>query len=117
MNEELAIIVGEAAREARERLHLSQADVASRVGIALEVYARIERGRVLPSATTLRRLCRVLSVRADTLLGLEPTSPMAGAEEDSPRLRRLLGELRELDGEQLGAVTRMVRDALVLVRR
>jgi transcriptional regulator with XRE-family HTH domain len=127
MNEELAITVGAAARAARVRLGLTQADVAERVGIAMEVYSRMERGKVLPSVTTLRRLCQVLRIGADTLLGLEAVArvdaPVEEAPvttspgEDPPRLRRLMRALRALDAEQLRAVSQVVHGALGLLRR
>ncbi|WP_164019052.1 helix-turn-helix domain-containing protein [Pyxidicoccus trucidator] len=125
MNEELAITVGAAARAARVRLGLTQADVAERVGIAMEVYSRMERGKVLPSVTTLRRLCQVLRIGADTLLGLEvealdpPMEEGAAATpgEDPPRLRRLVRALRALDAVQLKAVAQVVHGALGLLRR
>ncbi|NOK33292.1 helix-turn-helix domain-containing protein [Corallococcus exercitus] len=125
MNEELAITVGTAAREARERQGLTQGDVASQVGIAMEVYSRMERGRVLPSSTTLRRLCMVLRIRADTLLGLDgPTPPeeartlaLADREEDPPTLRRLVRALRPLDEEALKAMGLIIQGALALRER
>ncbi|HZH12836.1 MAG TPA: helix-turn-helix transcriptional regulator [Archangium sp.] len=125
MNEELAITVGAAARGARVRLGLTQADVAERVGIAMEVYSRMERGKVLPSVTTLRRLCQVLRIGADTLLGLEAEvldAPLEEGvatppEEDPPRLRRLVRALRALDSAQLKAVSQVVHGALGLLRR
>lgn len=126
MNEELAITVGTAARAARVRLGLTQADVAERVGIAMEVYSRMERGKVLPSVTTLRRLCQVLRIGADTLLGLEvealdapseEPAPTVAPGEDPPRLRRLVRALRALDAEQLRAVAQVVHGALGLLRR
>jgi transcriptional regulator with XRE-family HTH domain len=127
MNEELAITVGAAARAARVRLGLTQADVAERVGIAMEVYSRMERGKVLPSVTTLRRLCQVLRIGADTLLGLEAEArveapveeaPVTTAPgEDPPRLRRLMRALRALDAEQLRSVSQVVHGALGLLRR
>ncbi|RKH62162.1 helix-turn-helix domain-containing protein [Corallococcus llansteffanensis] len=122
MNEELAITVGMAARAARERQGLTQGDVASQVGIAMEVYSRMERGRVLPSSTTLRRLSMVLRIRADTLLGLDgPVLPdeartvaLADREEDPPSLRRLVRVLRPLDETDLKAVGLVIQGALAL---
>ena len=122
MNEELAITVGMVARAARERQGLTQGDVASQVGIAMEVYSRMERGRVLPSSTTLRRLSMVLRIRADTLLGLDgPALPdeartvaLADREEDPPSLRRLVRVLRPLDEEDLRAVGLLIQGALAL---
>ncbi|QSQ21625.1 helix-turn-helix transcriptional regulator [Pyxidicoccus parkwayensis] len=126
MNEELAITVGTAARAARVGLGLTQADVAERVGIAMEVYSRMERGKVLPSVTTLRRLCQVLRIGADSLLGLEVAAlnpameelaPISAPGEDPPRLRRLVRALRALNAEQLRAVSQVVHGALGLLRR
>ncbi|MCK8499681.1 MULTISPECIES: helix-turn-helix transcriptional regulator [Myxococcus] len=123
MNEELAITVGAAAKAARARLGLTQADVAERVGIAMEVYSRMERGRVLPSVTTLRRLCLVLCMDANALLGLSEGAPVAvrgpvgPRVEDPPVLRRLLRSLRALEPEALRAVVQVVQGALALRRR
>ncbi|MCY1040980.1 helix-turn-helix transcriptional regulator [Corallococcus sp. bb12-1] len=125
MNEELAITVGMAARAARERQGLTQGDVASQVGIAMEVYSRMERGRVLPSSTTLRRLSMVLRIRADTLLGLDgPTPPqealtmaLADREEDPPSLRRLVRALRPLDEEELKALGLVIQGVLAFRAR
>ncbi|WP_167508780.1 MULTISPECIES: helix-turn-helix domain-containing protein [Corallococcus] len=114
VNEKLNTVFGAAARDARMRLGLTQADVAERVGIAMEVYSRMERGRMLPRAQNLRRLCDVLAVSADALLGvgpgLSPVSPRAPRhEEDSAELRRLMRTLRELDPQRLKAVSRVVK--------
>ncbi|NTX08877.1 helix-turn-helix transcriptional regulator [Myxococcus sp. CA051A] len=123
MNQELAITVGAAARAARARLGLTQADVAERVGIAMEVYSRMERGRVLPSVTTLRRLCLVLRMDANALLGLAeglPVAPgpsVATRSEDPPALRRLVRALRALGPDELRAVVQLVHGALGLLRR
>ncbi|MGZ3460668.1 MAG: helix-turn-helix domain-containing protein, partial [Archangium sp.] len=56
MDEELQRNLGEVARAARERLGLTQAQVAQRVGLAHGVYGRIERGDMMPSVPSLRRL-------------------------------------------------------------
>lgn len=125
MNEALAITIGAAARAARARLGLTQADVAERVGIAMEVYSRMERGKVMPSVTTLRKLCLTLNVGANTLLEMETPLGFPPREdasspapnEDPPRLRRLVRALRALDPEQLKAALQVVHGALGLLRR
>ncbi|WP_404367401.1 helix-turn-helix domain-containing protein [Corallococcus coralloides] len=114
VNEKLNTVFGAAARDARLRLGLTQADVAERVGIAMEVYSRMERGRMLPRAQTLRRLCDVLAVSSDTLLGVGPGTPPVPPRappgpEDSLELRRLVRTLRDLEPRQLKAVARVVR--------
>jgi transcriptional regulator with XRE-family HTH domain len=104
----LAANVGEIARQARLRAGLTQADVAERVGLATEVYGRLERGRMLPSVPSLRRLCIALRTPSDTFLGLNTgevatwVAESAPPEyEEVPELRRLMRTLRKLDGSQL----------------
>lgn len=104
----LAANVGEIARHARVRSGLTQADVAERVGLATEVYGRLERGRMLPSVPSLRRLCIALRTPSDTFLGLNTGEVATWAAESTPpeleevpELRRLMRTLRKLDASQL----------------
>lgn len=107
----LAAQVGATAKEARKKARLTQEDVAERIGISPEVYGRLERGVILPSVPTLWKVCRVLGVRADAMLGLErdeaparaTPAPDAGGN-NPPELRRLLRKLRTMDGAQLAAI-------------
>lgn len=94
------------ARRARVARGLTQADIAERVGIATEVYGRLERGKMLPSVATLQRLSVVLRVSADSLLGLDGPSLPAVREQHEPyraddRLRPLVRKLKQLNGSQL----------------
>jgi transcriptional regulator with XRE-family HTH domain len=57
MNEKLQRLLGDAARAARLRLGLTQAEVAKKVGLKSGVYGRVERGMMMPSVPTLRRIC------------------------------------------------------------
>jgi transcriptional regulator with XRE-family HTH domain len=54
----LAARIGDHCRFLRRLSGQTQADVAEQVELAREVYARIERGRALPSMPTLLRLAR-----------------------------------------------------------
>ncbi|MBJ6760198.1 helix-turn-helix transcriptional regulator [Myxococcaceae bacterium JPH2] len=111
MEQRLATIIGNAVRAARQRLELTQADVAERVGIATEVYGRLERGHMLPSVRTLRKLCLVLNASSDVLLGLSATTTVEGsapqlAEDppeyrERPEVRRLMRTVRKLDSPRL----------------
>jgi transcriptional regulator with XRE-family HTH domain len=111
----MTVLLGEVLREARLKAELTQADVAERVGVATEVYGRIERGNLTPSVPNLRKLCMVLRVDASAALGLDVREAAAWLQEsaalpeESPRLRRLLRTLRQLDDKQLNAVSYMVR--------
>jgi transcriptional regulator with XRE-family HTH domain len=105
---ELSIQIGKAAREARLKSKLTQADVAERVGLSAEVYGKLERGAMLPSAPTLIKLRTALGVSADYLMGLATDPHPEGLrvapatdEEMSPEARRLLRLMRTMDDEQL----------------
>jgi len=100
----LARHLGATARQARLQADMSQEDVAELVDLATEVYGRLERGKMLPSVPTLVRLCRALTVDANSLLGIISSSELpswfereAHVPSDSPQLRRLFRLARLLD--------------------
>jgi transcriptional regulator with XRE-family HTH domain len=118
MDKKLAITIGAAARAARARLELTQADVAERIDVATEVYGRLERGGMLPSVQTLLKLCNELNISADELLGLAAPSSSSRSHEapSSPperaEVRRLLRTVRQLSPSQvklLGLVANALR--------
>jgi transcriptional regulator with XRE-family HTH domain len=116
---QLAKHLGAVAREARHGLGLTQEDVAERLGVAAEVYARMERGQALPRVTNLRKLCFVLRVDAGALLGTAgggepvpppgPTFESATEASDSAPLRRLLRNARTLPDHALMLLCQMAR--------
>ncbi|WP_350099650.1 helix-turn-helix transcriptional regulator [Myxococcus sp. SDU36] len=111
----LAENVGEAARGARLLAGLTQADVAARVGIAAEVYGRMERGKMMPSVPTLFRLCLALRLSADVGLGLATAASVGAAlwEGDSrhrdqlPEMRKVLRTLRRMSRRQLNLMNQV----------
>lgn len=111
MDTNLAKTVGKAAREARARLGLTQAEVATLVELHPMVYSRLERGMMLPSALTLRRLSMALRVSSDELLGLARAGDEArrGALKEPPLLRRLVTLARGLSEKQLQALVSVAR--------
>ncbi|RKG91687.1 XRE family transcriptional regulator [Corallococcus praedator] len=111
MDEQLGKKVGKAAREARARLGLTQAEVAATVGMNSMVYSRVERGKMVPSATMLCKLSMALRVSSDELLGLARTETEARreAQKEPPALRRLVTLARELEEEKLDALVAMAR--------
>ena len=115
--EQLQQSLGEVARAARERLGLTQAQVARQAGIAANVYGRIERGGMMPAVPTLRKLARTLGISADALLALSPTDVAASVDAPapegslSPELLQLVCMLR---GWSPAKVKRLIRVLKVL---
>ncbi len=109
MEKPLASTLGAVARAARMRAGLTQEDVAERIGMASEVYGRMERGQMLPRVENLRRLCVVLNVPPHELLGLEapgedasfPWEELKAREDDTADMRRLLRRMRKLSPAQV----------------
>lgn len=60
--------VGAGLRRSRLRLDRTQASVADEIGITVEAYSRVERGRSLPSYPTLIQACAALQITPDQLL-------------------------------------------------
>jgi transcriptional regulator with XRE-family HTH domain len=103
----LAATIGTAARAARVGASLTQEDVAERVGLATEVYGRLERGGMLPSVPTLKKLCEVLRIPSDVLLGLTPAQENFWTKEAPSRpveqpaeIRRLVRTVKKLQPDE-----------------
>lgn len=95
--------IGAAAREARLHQGLTQEEVADRLGVAPEVYGRMERGTASPNILTLRKLCMVLNLSADRVLSTaNPEAPRTVPEAALPQtpesrhLQRMLQRARKL---------------------
>lgn len=61
-DEKFAKATGEKFRNAREKLELTQEDIAKKAGMNITNYARIERGEIVPSGSNLIKLSKVLKV-------------------------------------------------------
>lgn len=114
MDRELQRRLGALARTARERMGLTQAQVARQVGLAPAVYGRIERGDMMPSVPSLRRICLALDISADALLDLSAASVSAHVDavpsepQLSPVLRRILHRLRTWPEARLKALDKVL---------
>jgi len=100
--------IGAAAREGRLHLGLTQEDVADRLGIATEMYGRMERGTASPSIVTLRKLCVTLNLSADKVLGTTSHDATRTADEavlpqapESRHMRRMIRRARKLTPHSL----------------
>jgi transcriptional regulator with XRE-family HTH domain len=107
--------MAESLRTARQELGWTQAEVAADIGVATEVYGRMERGLLQPSVRTLRKLAIALRVPTDTLLGLRTTDgkrlPVAASPAHSldPGLRYLYRKLRGWAVRDIRALMRAVQ--------
>ncbi|HEX5749841.1 MAG TPA: helix-turn-helix transcriptional regulator [Archangium sp.] len=104
--------LGETARAARERRGLTQAQVAQQMGLAPNIYGRIERGGMMPAVPTLRKLALTLAISADTLLALSREEVTASVEDPAPQGNlspELLLLVRMLRGWSPAKVKRLIR--------
>lgn len=67
----------------RKQRNISQADIAERLGIKPAAVSKYETGRVPLSEDSIEKLCAMLQVSADELLGLSVVSDSSSAESSS----------------------------------
>lgn len=119
MDKALAQSIGNAAREARRSLQLTQEDAAERIGVSVEFYSRIERGAALPSLMTFVRMANVLNVSSDVMIGRSPsgdrqapavTSLLPSQREERPEVRRVIRRLRHASPGTLRFVALLLKE-------
>ncbi|RRN63457.1 helix-turn-helix domain-containing protein [Caulobacter sp. 602-1] len=91
--------VGAMVRHHRERAGLTQAELADRVGKALETIGRIERGQAAPSFDTLESFAKVLEVDARDFFGSGEFAAKARRSDPLPRVLDRLAGLSDEDIE------------------
>ena len=108
-------------RSARERLHLTQAELARRVGISRAAVAELEAGRIQqPRAAVFARLSSVLGIPAALLLaatgmGEAEAASLAGLESDElVVMAATMVRMAERDRRWLGERFSELRELLVL---
>lgn len=122
----LAAMFGSNLRAQRERIGLTQAEVAREVGLAVEAYGRLERGYALPRAQTLVAIAGLLETSTDALLGLANGKRSSlfddvGAAKGGyraaaqPELRRLITRLGKMEPAEIRLFARLA--ALVAAKR
>ena len=78
--------IGDQVRVLRQRQHISQAELARRIGMRPGPMNNIEQGRHVPSGRVLIRLADALGVSVDELLGRPPATPGLLREPSTPYL-------------------------------
>ena len=71
-------------REARVMRGLTQAQVASKIGVVANAYCSYENGKREPNFDKTRKIAKVLRVSADDLLEIESPKADASESENSP---------------------------------
>jgi len=87
---------------------MTQSEVAEILGMAPEVYGRIERGEFMPSVVTLVNVATVLRVTPDQLLGWSELQ----AKERPPEYERILSLLERADETSLRRAEAVLRALL-----
>jgi len=102
--------IGANLRAAREAKGWTQDLAAERLDIAIESYARIERGLSFPSYPTLMRIYSELGATPDILLGIGTTTVSETTATDKDQaISRISAGLRGLDGNLVAVVEELVR--------
>ena len=93
----LASNIGRAIAKQRIRSHLTQEEVAERLGIGNEAVSRIERGRVIPNIVRLLQLADIFNCEAAVLLG----EASVHLDDQTSRVKHLLAPLDTSDRQLL----------------
>lgn len=72
MNHDLMLSLGNRIKQARERIGITQEELADSIGVSRTTIARYELGEIEPKLRNLVALAERLSVSADYLLGVDP---------------------------------------------
>ena len=107
---ELRIQVGNLVRHHREKVGITQAELAGRTDRSVQLIGRIERGSSAPSFETLEVISRALNVQVRDLFGIGGFS--AGQESSTEPLGKLVSRVVSLDPDDLEWVTKLVDHAL-----
>ena len=63
--------IGDMISKTRQNRNMTQEEFASRLGVTPQAVSRWERGNSLPDVSLIKGICEVLSVSANSLLGIE----------------------------------------------
>lgn len=86
-------------RHHRERAGLTQAELADKIGRALETIGRIERGQAAPSFNTMESFAEVLEVDVRDFFGAGTYAVKARRNDPLPRILDRLAGLSDEDIE------------------
>lgn len=68
MSNKLQKTIGKNLKKAREKKHLTQAEVAEKSGVSVNHYAKLERGETTPGIDTLASVIKAIGVKSSDIL-------------------------------------------------
>ena len=103
---------GRRLREYRLDKGMTQARLAEKGGLSLDMIGRLERGQAAPSFKTIGKLCEILAVPPEALFGGRSRYEISPSEQDA-RLREICDMLTELSSDEL----RWIKSVITVVLR
>jgi transcriptional regulator with XRE-family HTH domain len=97
-------LIAARAKQARQAINQTQAQVARALGIAEMTISRYERGKYVPDSSIATRLAAHYGVSVDWLLGSDPTARVnveSRVEQDEGVLRAVEEFIASLDADEL----------------
>lgn len=80
--------VGQLIMEARKQEHMTQTDLAERIGASKSYISRVEKGQIEPGVSTFFRMIEALGLRFEIVkplaYSLSPSAPQCLCESDMP---------------------------------
>ena len=58
-------------REAIKQSNLSQKELANKIGVSFQTVSKYMRNNIFPALDTFAKICKVLDVKSDYILGIE----------------------------------------------
>jgi len=109
--------IGKAARERRIALGMTQEDAAEKIGVTVEFYSRIERGKANPSLSNFMRMAIAFRVGLDHLAGFHEEGAateiiemltIPPPSDDRPAVKRLERRLRSADDQLIDSLSEVL---------
>ncbi|HEC90918.1 MAG TPA: helix-turn-helix domain-containing protein [Alphaproteobacteria bacterium] len=102
---------GRRLREYRLDKGMTQARLAEKGGLSLDMIGRLERGQAAPSFKTIGKLCEILAVPPEALFGGRSRYEISPSEQDV-RLQEICDMLTELNATDLRWIESIIRTVL-----
>ena len=103
IDRDLYSILGNALRDARDSAQMTLSDAASKLGVSTMTIQRYEKAERKATVETVRKLCEIYDVDADSLMqhSIDRFRSLSSSVSDglSPKEKDLLSSFRNLDAD------------------